>query len=111
MTTRGRTATQYRIRVKREGCQPKDVIRWSERAMRNRLLLLGPEPWKAYNKDPDDRLCCDGHECGCMGSTVREEAMSRRKNLPKIESIEVCRRVITLGPWEKLEAPMPEVTA
>lgn len=27
----------------------------------------------AYSK-PDERLCCDGRECGCMGSTVHQMA-------------------------------------
>lgn len=28
---------------------------------------------EAYSK-PDERLCCDGRDCGCMGSTVRQQA-------------------------------------
>jgi hypothetical protein len=27
----------------------------------------------AYSK-PDERLCCDGHECGCQGATVQMQA-------------------------------------
>lgn len=27
----------------------------------------------AYSK-PDRRLCCDGRDCGCMGSTVHQQA-------------------------------------
>ncbi len=27
----------------------------------------------AYSK-PDERLCCDGRDCGCMGSTVHQQA-------------------------------------
>ena len=26
-----------------------------------------------YSK-PDDRLCCDGRDCGCMGATVHQQA-------------------------------------
>lgn len=28
---------------------------------------------QAYSK-PDERLCCDGRDCGCMGSTVHQMA-------------------------------------
>ncbi|UXS24234.1 hypothetical protein [Agrobacterium tumefaciens] len=28
---------------------------------------------EAYSK-PDERLCCDGRDCGCMGSTVHQQA-------------------------------------
>lgn len=95
-----RTANQYRIRVKRVGLPYKDKFRWSGRGLGNYLLLLGPEPWKAYtDKDPDERLCCDGHECGCGGATVREEAMAHRKGLPAIETIGVSCRTVTYGDW------------
>jgi hypothetical protein len=30
--------------------------------------------WKEniYPKDPDQRYCCNGHECGCEGATIRD---------------------------------------
>ncbi|MBA8799198.1 hypothetical protein FHW77_002917 [Agrobacterium sp. RC10-4-1] len=37
------------------------------------LLLALQELLEAYSK-PDERLCCDGRDCGCMGSTVHQQA-------------------------------------
>jgi len=37
------------------------------------LLLALQELLDAYSK-PDERLCCDGRDCGCMGSTVHQQA-------------------------------------
>lgn len=37
------------------------------------LLLALDELLEAYSK-PDERLCCDGRDCGCMGSTVHQQA-------------------------------------
>ncbi|MCZ7496302.1 hypothetical protein O8B39_17515 [Agrobacterium rhizogenes] len=37
------------------------------------LLLALNELLEAYSK-PDERLCCDGRDCGCMGSTVHQQA-------------------------------------
>lgn len=37
------------------------------------LLQALQELLEAYSK-PDERLCCDGRECGCMGSTVHQMA-------------------------------------
>lgn len=28
--------------------------------------------WRGAVRDLDARMCCDGYECGCMGSTNRE---------------------------------------
>lgn len=37
------------------------------------LLLALEELLQAYS-EPDRRLCCDGRDCGCMGSTVHQQA-------------------------------------
>jgi hypothetical protein len=37
------------------------------------LLLALRELIEAYSK-PDERLCCDGRDCGCMGSTLHQQA-------------------------------------
>ncbi|TCV66323.1 hypothetical protein [Neorhizobium sp. S3-V5DH] len=37
------------------------------------LLLALEELLHAYS-EPDRRLCCDGRDCGCMGSTVHQQA-------------------------------------
>lgn len=37
------------------------------------LLLSLQGLLEAYSK-PDEPLCCDGRDCGCMGSTVHQQA-------------------------------------
>lgn len=37
------------------------------------LLAALKDLLEAYSK-PDERLCCDGRDCGCMGSTVHQQA-------------------------------------
>jgi hypothetical protein len=37
------------------------------------LLLALKDLLDAYSK-PDERLCCDGRDCGCMGATVHQQA-------------------------------------
>lgn len=38
------------------------------------LLRCGFEEWRqdVWRRDLDSSYCCDGRECGCAGSTVRE---------------------------------------
>lgn len=37
------------------------------------LLVMLQNLLEVYSK-PDRQMCCDGRECGCMGSTVYDEA-------------------------------------
>lgn len=37
------------------------------------LLEVLKELLLVYSR-PDERLCCDGRDCGCMGSTYRQQA-------------------------------------
>ena len=37
------------------------------------LLQALEDLLQAYS-EPDRRLCCDGRDCGCMGSTVHQQA-------------------------------------
>lgn len=40
-----------------------------------KMMLQGTyDEWKSevWAKELDQRYCCDGRECGCMASTVRE---------------------------------------
>lgn len=45
-----------------------------------RLIAAAPEILQALEdllhaySEPDRRLCCDGRDCGCMGSTVHQQA-------------------------------------
>lgn len=42
------------------------VLRW--------MLMDSVEQWRAevWQRDLDSSYCCDGRECGCMATTVRE---------------------------------------
>jgi len=37
--------------------------------LQNAWTMWKQEVWR---KDPDSTYCCDGHECGCHGASVRE---------------------------------------
>lgn len=64
------------------------------------MLLLGPEPWKALKKNPDDFWCCAGAGCTCGGITVRDEMLGKRKDMPKLEYVRLEQRQV--GEWEKI---------
>ncbi len=90
---------EYRVLWKRDG-QPMKRKRYVTRAgVDHFLTLLGPEPWKAYRKDPDALDCCPGasYECACEGKTVREASDQRRSEMPKLEWLRVEMR--TVGRW------------
>lgn len=95
------TRFEYRLTIKRKDCPPKVRVYRSKRAVDVRLILLGPEPWKAHRKDPDALHCCNGRECGCRGETVREYEQGRRADLPALESVRVERREVEVGPWRE----------
>ncbi len=96
-----RTVRQFRLRWKRVGRPEKRKLYWSERAVQRRIDLMGPEPWKALKRNPDDWYCCPGtrdYECGCGGRTVRE-ALLDRGNMPPLEYTRIESREVTLGEW------------
>ena len=100
-----KTKRQFRLRWKRVGYPEKRKTYWSERAAQRRIDLMGPEPWKALGKDPDDYWCCPGtpiHQCGCDGITVRERLLDRG-DMPTLEYTRIESREVTLGEWEKQE--------
>ena len=74
----------------------------SMKTAQRRIDLLGPEPWKAFGREPGDFDCCSGRECACGGLTVQQVSDDRRKTLPPIGEIKVTRRTVTRGPWEPL---------
>lgn len=100
-----RAQLEYRVVWKRVGHRRK-TKRFARLATAEKfLVMLGPEPWRAYAfhrdgrpKDPEDVVCCGGWECGCGGQTVREQSDEMRKNMGPLEGIPVleCREV---GPW------------
>lgn len=56
-------------------------------------LLAGADPWEKIATDmdtilevlskPDQRLCCDGRECGCMGATEHQQALHHAEKVRK----------------------------
>jgi len=89
---------QFRLRWKRVGCKEKRKLFWSERAAQRRIDLMGPEPWKALGKAPDDRMCCNGYMCVCGGQTWREHLLDRG-DMPPLEYTIIESREVTLGKW------------
>lgn len=79
--------------------------RYALAAARRYVMILGPEPWLAYGKGPDDPACsCDQwQECDRCGTTMREWTKKRRANLPPAQNIRVERRPITRGQWASVD--------
>lgn len=89
---------EYRVVYQREGCR-KRVKRYAREATAERFMkLLGPEPWTAFNQDPDEFECCDGWECGCTGKTIREWSDFQRLEMPRLEFARIERREV--AEWE-----------
>lgn len=94
--------TEFRLVWKRVGGKRK-VRRFVRRKALDRFVtLLGPEPWKAFDKEPEDLVCCRGFECMCQGATVRQDSDAKREGMPPIESIHVETRYV--GNWAKESA-------
>ena len=98
-----KTRLRYRVVSKREGSRPKVCVYATLAAAQKRLVLLGPEPWKAYGKGPDDLKCCaGGYECNCGGRTEREVTDDMRAEMPPLEWVRIDVREVT--PWRPLES-------
>lgn len=98
MTAPGGGRTEFRVVWKRRGLSAKRREFKRQAAAEKFLLLLGPEPWRAYLKGDDgadDRVCCSGYMCGCGGMTYREQAEDRRKDMPPVEYVRVQERRCT----------------
>jgi hypothetical protein len=67
------------------------------------MVLLGPEPWLAFGKDPDALYCCSGDECGCGGLTVREQSDDERAKIPALEYVRLQERAV--GEWQETVRP------
>ena len=97
-----RCSDQYRVVWKREGwVKPKKKNYWTKKGAEKLLALLGDEPWKAFGKEPHERYCCNGHECGCMGATWEEMLMEGRKDFPRLEYARLEQRTVVMGDWEQ----------
>lgn len=92
---------EFRVVWQREGFKPRRKRYATRKAAERFMTLLGPEPWVALGRDPDEYFCCSGAECGCSGLTIREESNARREEMPKIESIRLETR--RTHPWELVQ--------
>lgn len=101
--------TEYRVVWKRRGMDRKSKRFASLKAAERRVKLLGPEPWTAFNRDPDEPYCCRGHECGCGGLSLREHLLDQRaqtmgsddNGMPPIEYVRIEKR--PLGEWQQVQ--------
>lgn len=93
---------EFRVVSKRAGMKRKTREFRTRRGADRRMLLLGPEPWLAFDgRGPDDFWCCAGSpECGCGGQSVREYHAARRAELPAMEYFRL--EVRDVGPWEAI---------
>lgn len=89
---------EYRVIWQREGFRKKRRKFAAEKNAERFMKLLGPEPWTAFDQDPDDMECCDGYMCGCTGMTIREWSDHQRKEMPKLEFARIERRQV--DEWE-----------
>ena len=90
---------EYRVVWKREGQRKKTRKSRSMKIIQKWLWLLGDTPWKAFNAEPDERVCCSGYDslCACGGLTYRQQAELKKAEQPKIEFIRVESRHV--DPW------------
>jgi hypothetical protein len=93
---------EYRVVWKREGCRKKVRTFATRRGASRQLARLGPEPWTAYGKGPDDLRCCKGYGCGCDGLTEREWAESLATEMPPLEFVRLESRPAL--PWKTVDA-------
>lgn len=99
---------------KRHGMPRKQKRFASLKAAERRVRLLGPEPWTAFDKNPDEPWCCSGSRytsegCECGGETLRQKLIRERTEssygpesepMPSIEYIRIESR--PLGDWAAL---------
>lgn len=99
---------EYRVVWKRRGMHQKSKRYATLRGAQDRATFLGPEPWLALRRDPDEVFCCTSYECGCEGVTVREHLLAARttpngndpdsSGMPPIEYIRIEQRPVS--PWQ-----------
>ena len=66
-----KAAPQWDIQADR--LAPTDAAQAREAALLSDAASVIRDLMAAYSK-PDERLCCNGHECGCQGATVQMQA-------------------------------------
>jgi len=113
---------EFRVVWKRKHRQRSYAIYQTKAAAIRKMILLGPEPWRAYGRDPDDLWHCGcrgdpecmdaGHTCRIQ--TVREVMQERNAERDRIDGpmalLEVqVRKVETWAGY--LNAGIPEEVA
>ncbi|MDP3767435.1 MAG: hypothetical protein Q8S13_05430, partial [Dehalococcoidia bacterium] len=99
------TTTEYRVVWKRVGAHEKSREYTTRRGAERFMVLFGPEPWNAYDRDkgPDGLMCCGGlragYMCGCDGITIRQQHEAKRKDLAPLEYLRLEGR--TVGAWTR----------
>jgi len=88
---------EYRVSWKRAGMRPKSKVYQTRKGAERQLVLLGPEPWKAWGGKAEDYFCCSGWECLCGGETVKERIESDHKTMPALEWVRMEHR--NCEPW------------
>lgn len=97
-------STEYRVIWRRvDSARPKRRRYMSvKRAERLLNMLTSNEPWlwvlEFKDKDPDSLACCDGHECGCGGLSIRQHLTEKYKDMPAIEYARIESREV--GEWK-----------
>lgn len=88
---------EYRVIWQREGLR-RHQKRYARDVLAQRfLLLLGPEPWRAFGKEADALWCCYGVECPCGGVSWRAHSDELRKAQPRLLFARVESRPV--GVW------------
>ena len=97
-------ATEYLVTWKRAGQKTKRKRYCSLGPALRFMTLLGPEPWLAHGKGPDDDGCehrCRGHEsdpcCPAWGETMAQRSERERLDMPPIEWVRLRQREV--GEW------------
>lgn len=100
---------EYRVVWKRQRGKRKNKRFATLKAAERRIRLLGPEPWTAFERDPEEPWCCNGqYECGCGGITVREHLLEQRSasggpeddGMAPVEYVRIERR--SVAAWEAM---------
>ena len=89
---------EYRVVWKRQGMKRKTRRYAHLKSAQRFVMLLGPEPWKALNVDPDSPHCRSPEECTCQGGTWRDYLERGREGygpdgMPHIEYVHIERRL------------------
>lgn len=101
--------TEYRVVWKREGHRQKVRLFATRAGAERQLVRLGPEPWTAAGKGPDDVRCCAGFGCGCEGLTEHEWSEALAAEMPPLEFVRLESRPAL--PWTPFGVPSVSVVS